>query len=121
MSSIKSMQFKSRVASFGFAARGILTLFLREPNAKLHALATGAVIGAGLWKGLRPGQWALLVLAIGLVWLAEALNTGLELLCDLVVDRKWHPVVKHIKDIAAGGVLIAALVAAIVGLLVFTA
>jgi diacylglycerol kinase (ATP) len=116
---LSSLTIRSRIKSFGFAFRGIVSLFLQEPNAKLHLLATVAVVIAGAWKDLSRSQWTAVVLAIALVWLAEALNTAVEMICDLVVGSSFHPTVKRIKDIAAAGVLIVSIAAAVVGVLVF--
>ena len=107
------------MASFRYAFEGLRYLLLRETNMRIHAVATVVVIAAGIWRGLSPERWALLVLAIGAVWTAEALNTALERLADLCSGGKYHPVVKVIKDVAAGAVLIAAMVSVVVGALVF--
>ena len=114
----RSSGLAGRLASFRYAGRGLRELVASQPNARIHAAAT---LGAGLLAlalGLSPLEWCALALAIGLVWLAEALNTALELLCDLA-SREPHPLVARAKDVAAGGVLAAALAAALVGLLLF--
>lgn len=89
-----------------------------EHNAWVHVAATLAAFGAALVLGLTRPEWLLLVLAVGLVWIAEAMNTAFERLCD-VASPEFHPLVEEAKDIAAGAVLIAALAAAIVGLGLF--
>jgi len=68
--------------------------------------------------GLSRAEWCWIVLAIVGVWMAEALNTAFEFLCD-VASPQFHPMVKHAKDVAAGAVLLCAVGAAIVGVLVF--
>lgn len=103
-----------RVRSFGYAFEGIVELLSEQHNAWIHLLATVVVIGAGLWFGVSATEWMFLVLAITVVWVAEALNTALELLCD-VASPEFHPLVKRCKDVAAGAVLIAALGAAVIG------
>ncbi len=115
---LRPPRLSGRLSSFRYAARGLRELVAREPNARIHAAATLAVCGLALGLGLSRLEWCVLVLAIGLVWLAEALNTALEQLCDLV-SREEHPLVARAKDLAAGGVLAAALAAALVGLLLF--
>jgi diacylglycerol kinase len=105
-----------RLVSFADAARGIREL-LREPNAQVQALVALAVAALGLWLDVGRRDWALLVLAIGLVLSAEAMNTALEALADRVAPER-HPLVAKAKDVAAGAVLIAALAAAVLGLLV---
>jgi diacylglycerol kinase len=90
-----------------------------EVNMRIHAVATVLVIAAGLWRGLTPERWALIMLAIGAVWTAEAINTALERLADLHTGGEYHPLVKQVKDVAAGAVVVAAMVSVVVGVLVF--
>lgn len=112
--------FSARVKSFSYAFSGFTYVLRNEHNAWIHAAATTIVIAAGALKGLSTLHWVGLWLAIGLVWISELFNTCIEILCDLYCDNKYHPVVKTIKDIAAGAVLVAALVSIIIGFLIFT-
>ena len=107
-----------RLRSFGHAARGIAALVASEPNARIHALATGLVVAAGFGFGIGRLEWLAVVLAIGAVWAAEGMNTAFEALCD-VVSPDLHPLVARAKDVAAGAVLCAALAALVVAILVF--
>jgi diacylglycerol kinase (ATP) len=107
-----------RLKSMGHALDGIRTLLRDQHNAWIHALATVAVLAAGFYFYVSSTEWIALILAITIVWVAEALNTALEYLCD-VVSPEFHPLVRRSKDIAAGAVLIAAMGAAAVGLIVF--
>ena len=109
----------ARLASFRYALAGILALLAGEVNARIHAVCTAVVLVAGALCHLSRMQWVAIIAAIALVWIAEAANTAVELLCDLFCEGRYHPVVKRIKDIAAGGVLIAAVCAVVIGLLVF--
>ncbi len=108
----------SSLASFRYAFRGLATLLASQPNARIHLLASVGVVAAGLVLGLAPLEWCAVVLAMAVVWSAEALNTALELLCD-VASPEYHPLVEKAKDVAAAGVLLAAAGAAVVGLVVF--
>jgi diacylglycerol kinase len=98
--------------------RGVATLLAAQHNARIHAALTGAVIVAAFVLGVSALEWAVLALAIGAVWAAEAFNSALEWLCD-VASPDYHPLVRKAKDAAAAGVLLAALAAAAAGLLVF--
>jgi len=107
----------SRLASVGHALRGLKVL-LRQPNARIHTAAAGVVIALGCWLDLSENEWLAVILAMGGVIGAEALNTALELAVDLV-QPEWHALARDAKDVAATGVLIFSLAAAAVGALVF--
>ena len=109
---------KKRLKSFGFAFKGLVTLVRTQPNARFHLLATSCVVALAVILSVSRMEWAILSLAIGLVWTAEALNTGLEFLSDHVAPQ-WHELVGNAKDVAAGGVLAASIAAAVAGLLIF--
>jgi diacylglycerol kinase (ATP) len=109
---------RRRARSFLFAFRGVRRVLLTQPNARIHAAATVLVVVAGALLGVSRLDWALLVLAMGAVWSAEAFNTAVEALGDAVASEP-HPLVGPAKDAAAGAVLVAAVCAALVGGLVF--
>lgn len=108
----------SRLRSFVYAGRGIHALVKSQHNAWIHGAATVATVGLGISLRVSRLEWLALVFAIVSVWTAEAINTALELLCD-VASPGFHPLVATAKDVAAGAVLICALGAAATGLLVF--
>lgn len=108
---------RSRLASFSHAFRGWWYVLRTQHNAWLHALASLVVAGMGLYLRIGRQDWALLLLAMGLVWMAEFLNTALEAVVDLA-SPETHPLARVGKDVGAAAVLIAALTAALVGLLI---
>jgi diacylglycerol kinase len=107
----------SRLASFRYAFAGCRHVFRTQPNAWIHAAITVAVFGIGLWLGLGRVEWAVLALTVGLVWVAEFVNTAVEAVVDLA-SPAVHPLARISKDVAAGAVLMAAITAVVVGLLV---
>ena len=109
---------RERIASFGPALRGVLTLLRETHNARIHALATVLVIGLGLYLEVSRQEWMVLVLTLALVWLAEGMNSALEYLCDAAVPEQ-HPLIGKAKDVAAGAVLICAGFAVVMAALVF--
>jgi undecaprenol kinase/diacylglycerol kinase (ATP) len=76
------------------------------------------VIAFGFVYELTTFEWCWITLAIGLVIVTEILNTAIEHLTDLV-SPEFHPLAQKTKDAAAGAVLIASIIAVIIGLLVF--
>jgi diacylglycerol kinase len=104
--------------SFGAAFAGLGHLLRHEPNAQIHAALAAVATVLGLWLGLTPPEWALLMALFGLVIGLEAMNTAVEGLADLAMPRR-DPRVATMKDLAAGGVLAAALAAAAAGLFLF--
>lgn len=111
------MRNTSLVESFRSAAAGLLYATRTQRNLRIHLVVAAAVVGIGLWLGLPVGQWAVLALTVGFVLVSEIFNTVLEALVDLV-SPEYHPVARVAKDTTAGAVLLAALVAIVVGLLV---
>lgn len=104
--------------SFVDAGRGLVTVLRTEWNFRIHAAVALLVTIAGFVFGISAGEWLAVVLSAGIVFMAEVFNTALEYLADAVhpeADRG----VGMAKDAAAGGVLIAAVAAAVVGAIVF--
>ena len=99
------------------AARGIIVAWRTERHLKVHSVAALAVVCLGLVLKLSGVEWAILTLAMGMVFAAEYANSALERLADLVSTER-HPLIRDAKDFAAASVLVAALAAAVVGLLI---
>ena len=110
--------FKALIHSMGYALAGWWYAIRRERSIWVHLVATVAVIVVAVWLQVSRLDWALLVLAIGLVWMAELMNTAVEAVVDLV-SPEFNPLAKVAKDTAAAAVLAASLAASVVGLLVF--
>ena len=109
---------KDRVRSFGYAGKGVGLLVRGQHNAWMHLALSGIAVALGALLGISALEWCAIVLAMGLVWMAEGLNTAIELLADAAVPEQ-HPKVGAAKDVAAGAVLLAAVAAATVGAIVF--
>ena len=104
--------------SFGYAFEGIFTCIRNERNMKIHVAVTLLVIIAGFVLGLSITEWCICLGLFGLVMALELVNTAVEAVVDLVTAKR-HPLAKIAKDTAAGAVLIAAIMAAVIGLLIF--
>lgn len=108
----------ARLKSFAYAIQGIVFMLKTQHNAWLHGVATIAVITLALYCDVSASDWRWLIVAMAMVWVGETINTAVEYVCD-VVSPQYSEAVKHAKDIAAGGVLIAAFGSFIIGLLTF--
>lgn len=104
--------------SFRYAFAGLWTLIRTQRNARIHFALTGLVVLLGLVSGLSRAEWMALVLTIALVLAAEAFNTAIESLVDLVSPAP-HPLARQSKDIGAGAVLLTVIAAVVVGALIF--
>ena len=96
----------TRKRSFGYAFKGVAILFRSQAHAKIHLAATLMVISAGLFFEISFPEWALLSLAITIVWVAEGVNTAIEFVVDLA-SPDHHVLAGKAKDVAAGAVLLA--------------
>jgi len=105
-------------ASLGNAFAGLRYLFQTQRNFRIHVVATLLVVLAGVWLKLSVLNWVLIVFAIGLVWISESFNTALECFFDLIEPQE-NRLVKAGKDTAAAAVLIASILSAVIGVMVF--
>jgi undecaprenol kinase len=108
---MKGHNFRNRLA---FAWAGLRTAWRMEKSLRTHALATAAVAATLLWAHSPAYWWAVMALTIGLVISTELLNTAIEALADHLHPQR-HDGIKVTKDVAAGAVLIASVVALVVG------
>ena len=114
----KNFSVAGRVKSFRHALAGFGLMLKSQHNAWIHLAATLLVCLMGVLLKVTLADWRWLLVAIMLVWVAEALNTAFEHLCD-VVSPDFHEAVQKSKDIAASAVLICAIGALCIGFTVF--
>ena len=110
--------FHKRIRSFSYAFKGLFELVKSEPNARIHLVATIAAVSAGIFLRISNAEWCIVLIVIAFVWAAEAINTVIEKLADHLFPE-YHETARIAKDIAAGAVLVCAIVALICGLIVF--
>jgi diacylglycerol kinase (ATP) len=111
-------QFTGRVRSFRHAIAGILRMIRCQHNAWIHAAVTIVVLVGAFLLRVSAGDWCWIILAISIVWMAEALNTAFEFLAD-AASPEFHPLVRDAKNVAAGAVLLTTIAAAIIGVIIF--
>lgn len=110
--------FKGRLRSIQTALSGLFNSFRTEPNMKVHLVAAILVTALGFYFQISGVEWGLQCLAIGLVIGLEAINTAIEELANKVEARKDDQI-KLVKDLAAGGVVFAAFVSLLIGVLIY--
>lgn len=115
---LSCFSFKERARSLTFALAGGRLLLASQHNAWIHAVATVLVVIAAMVVRVSRLEWVMLILAIALVWAMEALNTAVELLAD-EVSQEQRLLIGKAKDVAAFGVLVAAMASMLIGFLVF--
>lgn len=108
----------SRICSFSHAFAGWAFVIRTQKNAWIHALASFLVIFVSVWLRLGFRDWAMVILAITLVWTAEFINTALEAVADLASNGQQNRLAKVGKDVGAAAVLIAALSSILIGILI---
>ncbi|HSB67094.1 MAG TPA: diacylglycerol kinase family protein [Anaerolineales bacterium] len=109
---------KSRSKAFKYAFSGWWFVIRTQRNAWIHMVVSVAVIIMSLLLHISPTHWALILLAIALVWIAEFLNTALEAVVDLATNHAEHELARVGKDVGAAAVLIAAASSMVIGLLI---
>lgn len=100
------------------ALSGVQLVIKTEINAKIIITLAIIVLVFGVLFNISYSEWLFVILAIGMVAVAEMINTSIEAVTDLVTD-KWHQEAKNAKDIAGGMVLAACFFAAVMGLIIF--
>ena len=104
--------------NFLFALNGLKEAAATQVNFRIHIIAVIAAISTGIFFNISITEWCLLFFSAGLVIAAECFNTALEYLIDLV-SPQFNTAAGKIKDLAAAGVLIASVTAAITGGIIF--
>lgn len=118
ISSLKMKSFLySRIQAFRHAFRGLFYVMKTQRNAWIHTSVTIAVFVLGVWLNISLTEWAIIVLTIAMVFMAEFINTSIEAVVDLASPNK-HPLAKIGKDVGAAAVLVSAIASVLVGLLI---
>jgi diacylglycerol kinase len=106
----------NRVKSLGYAVAGWLYMLRRQKNTRIQSVASVVVVALALWLQIDLTSWAILILTITMVWMAEFLNAAVEA-CVNLATQDYHPMAKVGKDVASAAVLLAVVASILVGLL----
>ena len=114
----EKFSIKNRLRSFGYAFNGLKVMFIDEHNSRIHLVAAILALALGWFLKLSANEWTLLVIVIGSVFSAELFNSAVENLADFISPAN-HEKIKKAKDLAAGAVLVSALVAVVMACIIF--
>ena len=118
MSEKKRFSIVSRVKSANHAMRGLTVLIKTSHNFLGHLVGAGLVIYLGWILNISILEWMLLTIVMGMILIAEAFNTAMEIDINLT-SPNYHPYARDTKDVAAASVTIAVVVACIIGMFIF--
>ena len=114
----KKFSIIKRAESFTHAGRGLYIFLKSTHNAWLDIVVFAIVIFMGLFFQITKTEWLFIFIVSGIVFISESFNTAIEIDMDLT-SPTFHPFAKDTKDVAAGAVLISAILAVIVGVMIF--
>ncbi|MCQ3944568.1 MAG: diacylglycerol kinase [bacterium] len=96
---------QQKITSFSYAIMGLKTAFVTQPNVRTHLIIAIVVSLLGYFLGLSTEELVEIILLVGLVLVAEMINTAIEFVCN-AITTEIHPEIKKAKDVAAGSVLV---------------
>jgi diacylglycerol kinase (ATP) len=118
LDSAEEFSLMRRARSFVHAWRGVVLFFRTTPNAWIESIIFLSVAVLGYYMSITHVEWLVLFFAFGMVLVAEAFNTAIEIDINLT-SPEFHPYARDTKDVAAGAVLIAACIAVCCAVLIF--
>jgi diacylglycerol kinase len=107
----------NRIKSFGYAVAGWLYMLRYQKNTRIMSVFSVLIFVFAFWLQIDLTNWAILILTITAVWMAEFLNAAVEAVVNLATSE-FHPMAKVAKDVAAAAVLLGAVASVLVGLLI---
>lgn len=109
---------KKHLQSEKYAWQGLYEIILRQLNFKIELILAVMVMLLGLFFHITVTEWIIVGFAIALVLISEAFNSVIEAMCD-AISKDYSENLRYAKDVAAGAVLLAALLAVAVGIIIF--
>lgn len=107
----------NRLKSLSYALAGWIYMLRRQKNTRIQGVASIAILALAAWLGIEPISWAILILTITMVWMAEFINAAVEAAIDLSTSE-FHPMAKVGKDVASAAVLLGVMASIIIGLII---
>lgn len=109
---------KRLIKSFGFAFYGLKDALTHEKNFQIQYVIALIIVGAGIYFSLNSTEWMILLICFAVVLSFEMINSAIEKLCNLVC-AELNPIIKRVKDMCAGAVLLSAIITFIIGCIIF--
>lgn len=110
--------FLNRIRSIKYAAKGFWILITSEHSIIAQTSIAIIMTIIGFLMQISATEWLFQIMAFGIILVAESLNTAIEKMADFI-HPEYHKQIGHIKDISAGAVFFAAIIAVIVGLIIY--
>lgn len=107
----------NRLKSLSYALAGWIYMLRRQKNTRIQAFASVFAFGLAAWLGIEPISWAILILTITIVWMAEFINAAVEAAIDLSTSE-FHPMAKVGKDVASAAVLLGVVASVLIGAII---
>ena len=107
----------NRIKSLGYALAGWLYMLRRQKNTRIQGIASLIVVALALWLQIDLISWAILILTVTVVWMAEFVNAAVEAAIDLSTSE-FHPMAKVGKDVASAAVLLGVVASVLIGLII---
>lgn len=101
------------------ALKGIFLVLVRERNMRFHVGFALVVLAGGLYLGLNRSEWLWVVIGVFLAIYGEFVNTVVEAVIDLMVDKRYHPLAGLVKDVSAGMVLVSVAAEVVILFIIF--
>ena len=107
----------NRMKSLGYAIAGWLYMLRHQKNIRIQGIASIGIMIVAFWLGITTVEWAILILTITVVWMAEFMNAAVEAAVNLSTNE-YHPMAKVAKDVASAAVLLGVVASVLIGLLI---
>ena len=102
------------VKSFLNAARGFVKTVKEERNMRMALCFVPPVISYGFFAELNAAEFAVVIICIFAVFIAESLNSSIENVIDMTV-KEYNELAGKAKDMAAAATLLASVMSVIAG------
>ncbi|ETI67003.1 diacylglycerol kinase family protein [Neobacillus vireti] len=108
----------SFISSLSYAISGVKIALRAERNMRIHFISSIFVLIGSFYFSITKIEWLFILFAISGMFALELVNTAIERVVDLMTEE-YHPLAKQAKDLAAGAVLVYAVLSVAIGMIIF--